>query len=42
MPDPFLKNQGRVFLVQDAAGMEQLYRGGLERQGVAYPTGVLP
>jgi hypothetical protein len=28
--------------VQDAAGMELLYRVSLEKQGVAYPAGVLP
>jgi len=33
---------GNVFLVQDAAGMELLYRVSLEKQGLAYPVGVLP
>jgi len=33
--------EGRVFMVQDGAGMEQLYRDALARQGVPFPAGVL-
>ena len=37
-----MDDAGNVFMVQDAPGMEQLYRVSLEREGVAYPAGVLP
>jgi hypothetical protein len=37
-----MDDAGKVFLVQDAPGMELLYRVSLEKQGVAYPAGVLP
>ena len=33
---------GKVFMVQDGAGMELLYRHALAQQGIAYPAGVLP
>jgi hypothetical protein len=31
-----------MFMKQDAAGMELLYRHALAQQGLAYPTQVLP
>jgi 2,4'-dihydroxyacetophenone dioxygenase len=37
-----MDGDGQVFLVQDAAGMEALYRASLEQQGLAYPEAVLP
>jgi quercetin dioxygenase-like cupin family protein len=35
-------DQGNMFMVQDAPGMELLYRVSLEKQGLAYPDSVLP
>jgi quercetin dioxygenase-like cupin family protein len=37
-----MDDAGSVFLVQDAAGMELLYRVSLEKQGLGYPASVLP
>ncbi len=33
---------GNMFMVQDGAGMELLYRHALSQQGIAYPASVLP
>jgi hypothetical protein len=37
-----MDDAGNVFMVQDAPGMELLYRVSLEKQGLAYPATVLP
>ena len=37
-----MDDAGNVFMVQDAPGMELLYRVSLERQGMKYPETVLP
>jgi 2,4'-dihydroxyacetophenone dioxygenase len=37
-----MDDAGNVFMVQDAPGMEMLYRVSLEKQGIAYPATVLP
>jgi quercetin dioxygenase-like cupin family protein len=34
--------EGRVFMLQDAAGMEAIYRGALASRGIAHPEAVLP
>jgi anti-sigma factor ChrR (cupin superfamily) len=33
---------GEVFMKQDAKGLEELYRGGLAEQGLAWPEAILP
>jgi hypothetical protein len=34
--------EGNVFMRQDAAGMEAIYRAGLAEQGLDFPKSIVP